>query len=225
MEDLLVRQNRRYMPLKSDTYFELNEAISLELDKIKSKLKNLHFLDIGAGEEPFADFYKEMFVESADVQQNSKKSIQHIIDPIKPLPFNRDSYDGIFLFDVLEHVKDDIAFIKECSRVIKSNGYLIINVPFMYRFHEVPYDFRRYTPSGIYYLLEELGGFKVELLKPIGSAFFIAEHILIERDYKVEFFRKIIFKIMGKLLKWTTKKNENSFQTAFSYFIIARKLN
>lgn len=38
-------------------------------------------------------------------------------------------YDVIFLFDVLEHVTDDVGFLKECLFYLKPGGRLIVNVP------------------------------------------------------------------------------------------------
>jgi SAM-dependent methyltransferase len=38
-------------------------------------------------------------------------------------------YDVIFLFDVLEHVEDDVGFLKTCLFYLKPGGRLIVNVP------------------------------------------------------------------------------------------------
>lgn len=45
------------------------------------------------------------------------------------LPFSSDSQDLVTAFDVLEHVGDDLKVLKECGRVLKKNGKLIIAVP------------------------------------------------------------------------------------------------
>ncbi|HUI30864.1 MAG TPA: glycosyltransferase [Candidatus Acidoferrales bacterium] len=45
------------------------------------------------------------------------------------LPFANATFDRILLADVLEHVIDDLGIIKECFRVMKPGGKLIINAP------------------------------------------------------------------------------------------------
>jgi SAM-dependent methyltransferase len=51
---------------------------------------------------------------------------------------------------VLEHVEDDLALLAELRRILKDGGLLLLSVPFMYRFHEIPHDYRRYRrPPGI----------------------------------------------------------------------------
>jgi len=41
----------------------------------------------------------------------------------------KEKYDVIILFDVIEHIKDDIGFINACLFHLKPNGKCIINVP------------------------------------------------------------------------------------------------
>jgi ubiquinone/menaquinone biosynthesis C-methylase UbiE len=45
------------------------------------------------------------------------------------LPFGDESFNVVVIIDMLEHLEDDGAFIKECHRVLKPAGRLIINVP------------------------------------------------------------------------------------------------
>lgn len=97
------------------------------------------------------------------------------------------------------------------------------NVPFMYRFHEEPHDYRRYTPTGIKYLLEEVGNFIVDRVEPIGSTMFIMEHLILERSYQSNVFRKILFFLMIKFLRILRNSNEISHNSPFSYFFIAEK--
>lgn len=45
------------------------------------------------------------------------------------LPFTSGSFDGVLLFDVLEHLPDPAQAISEASRVLKQNGLVYISVP------------------------------------------------------------------------------------------------
>jgi 2-polyprenyl-3-methyl-5-hydroxy-6-metoxy-1,4-benzoquinol methylase len=48
------------------------------------------------------------------------------------VPIDDSSVDVITCFDVIEHIKDKnevVAFLKECSRIVKPNGYIFIRTP------------------------------------------------------------------------------------------------
>lgn len=64
------------------------------------------------------------------------------------IPYPKDSFDLIALFDVLEHVPDDEASLESLRSLLKPNGYLFITVPafhFLWSRHdEVHRHYRRY---------------------------------------------------------------------------------
>jgi len=45
------------------------------------------------------------------------------------LPFKDESFECVVLFDVLEHTDNDLAFLRDSHRVLKSRGFLLISVP------------------------------------------------------------------------------------------------
>ncbi len=45
------------------------------------------------------------------------------------LPFEKNTFDGIVVVDLLEHLADDAHFIRECHRVLKPAGRLVVQVP------------------------------------------------------------------------------------------------
>jgi SAM-dependent methyltransferase len=221
--NLVPRQLNRYYPSKSDPYHESNIAVSLQLDRIRPMLCNRKILDIGAGEIPFKTFYEGLNATTCDIQQNSQGTIDHIISPGEPLPWPNNEYDAIFLFDVMEHVKDDISFIKECTRLLTPDGILLLTIPFMYRFHEQPFDYRRYTPSGIAYLLSDVAGLNVDFIEPLGSVLFVMRQLLAERGFPVFGFRKVFYALLARFLATLTICSEISFGAPFGYFVLASK--
>jgi SAM-dependent methyltransferase len=67
------------------------------------------------------------------------------------LPYKDKVYDVVGAFDVLEHIKDDTAALKEWARVLKDDGSILITVPayqWLWSGHDVAlHHFRRYTRS------------------------------------------------------------------------------
>jgi len=62
------------------------------------------------------------------------KNLPHIQVHEKPLEqvlpqCDQESFDVICLISVLEHLKDPVAVLMECKRILKKNGMLLINVP------------------------------------------------------------------------------------------------
>ncbi len=65
------------------------------------------------------------------------------------LPYPGDSYDLLTAFDLLEHLPDDVAAIREWRRVLKPGGFLLISSP-AYQWLFGPHDkelshYRRYS--------------------------------------------------------------------------------
>jgi SAM-dependent methyltransferase len=71
------------------------------------------------------------------------------------LPFLDSIADTVLLMDVLEHLRFPDTAIGEAARVLKPNGHLILQVPFMYPVHDAPNDFHRWTRAGLELLLKK----------------------------------------------------------------------
>ena len=79
------------------------------------------------------------------------------------LPFASDSFDGVWIQAVLEHVVDPVKVVSEIYRVLSSEGIVYAESPFMQQVHEGAYDFNRFTVLGHRYLFKsfdmiEMGG-------------------------------------------------------------------
>ena len=64
------------------------------------------------------------------------------------LPFADASFDGVWIQAVLEHVLDPADVVAEIVRVLKPDGLVYAETPFMQQVHEQAYDFTRFTKSG-----------------------------------------------------------------------------
>jgi SAM-dependent methyltransferase len=60
--------------------------------------------------------------------------------------------DGVIVQAVLEHVLDPSQVVSEVHRVLKDDGLVYADTPFLQPVHEGPFDFTRFTDSGHRYL-------------------------------------------------------------------------
>ena len=71
------------------------------------------------------------------------------------MPFEDDTFDGVWIQAVLEHVVEPTKVVSEIYRVLKTDGIVYAETPFMQQVHEGAYDFTRFTVLGHRYLFKE----------------------------------------------------------------------
>ena len=72
-----------------------------------------------------------------------------VLSGIDDLPFKDESFDAVFSFAVLEHVKDPFRCARELYRVLKPGGKLYVNVPFLQPYHGYPHHYYNMTAQGL----------------------------------------------------------------------------
>ncbi|HID22079.1 MAG TPA: class I SAM-dependent methyltransferase [Planctomycetaceae bacterium] len=85
------------------------------------------------------------------------------------LPVGKGTLDCVAAFEVLDHVADPEAALRETWRVLRDGGYLVLSVPFCYGRHD-RHDFWRWTPEGLSRLLS-VRGFEVLEIRGRGGTF------------------------------------------------------
>jgi SAM-dependent methyltransferase len=133
-------------------------------------------LDIGCGEKPYACFfpgvtqYIGIDIPSL-IDRTDKERRERAIDvygSAMAIPFADSSFKTVVSFQVLEHIPEPHFVFAEISRVLENGGYLILTAPQTCGFHERPYDYYRYTRSGLRYLAER-NGLYVEYIESMGG--------------------------------------------------------
>lgn len=71
------------------------------------------------------------------------------------IPLADQSVDGVWIQAVLEHVLDPQAMVDEIHRVLKPDGIVYAESPFMAQVHEGAYDFFRFSHSGHRWLFRQ----------------------------------------------------------------------
>ena len=120
-----------------------------ELPKFKGKV-----LDIGCGQSPYRYLLNAAKTEYKGIDVVEASSFDYKNNDItlfdgEIIPFEDNTFDAIICTEVLEHVFNYQTLVDEMYRVCKPNATLIITIPFSARYHYIPYDFFRYTPSAL----------------------------------------------------------------------------
>jgi SAM-dependent methyltransferase len=92
------------------------------------------------------------------------------------LPYEEGTFDLVTAFDVVEHMDDDLAGLKEMFRVLRPGGHALLFVPtFMFLWgvqDEVSHHRRRYRLSELRRVLEQ-AGFEIERSTYANITFFL----------------------------------------------------
>jgi SAM-dependent methyltransferase len=130
-------------------------------------------LDAGAGEGRFKPYFDGAVYVGIDFAQGDPSwnySGLDVIGRLEELPFPAGVFDKVLSIVVMEHTPEPARVIRELHRVLKPGGMVHMVVPHMWEEHQKPYDFFRFTSSGIRYLMET-GGFRIRKIEPIGGFF------------------------------------------------------
>lgn len=85
------------------------------------------------------------------------------------LPFKSEIFDGLITTAVMEHVIRPDQVADEMYRVLKDNGFVYSEIPFLQGVHEGAYDFTRFTMSGHRRLYEKFKEIDVGMVAGPGT--------------------------------------------------------
>lgn len=118
-------------------------------------------LDLGCGTAPYRDDIVAIADEYVGVDWpnslHDARNVDVCADLSQSLPFDDGSADTVVAFQVLEHLREPGRFLSEAYRVLRPGGNLVLTVPFMWRVHEAPHDYYRFTRHGLEHLLQAAG--------------------------------------------------------------------
>ncbi|HMG84064.1 MAG TPA: class I SAM-dependent methyltransferase [Ferruginibacter sp.] len=123
---------------------------------VKKHLPNYtgNVLDIGCGQSPYkfllnagaTKYFGIDIIEATSFGYNNPDVTSF---DGKNIPFEDNKFDAVICTEVLEHVQEFQYLIDEIYRTAKTNAAVIVTIPWSARYHYIPYDYFRYTPSSL----------------------------------------------------------------------------
>ena len=86
------------------------------------------------------------------------------------IPLRDACVDGVVVQAVLEHVLEPTLVVAEIHRVLRANGLVYADTPFLQHVHEGPFDFTRFTESGHRYLFRDFEAVESGAVAGLGTA-------------------------------------------------------
>ena len=135
-------------------------------DVVRHFPRDARLLDVGCGSAWLGDHFErytgvDVSAEAIDAgRARGLEVLRANVD--EPLPFEDGSFDGVVLKDVLEHVGDPAALVREVGRVLQPGGRVFASSPDAQRWVWDDYTHRRPFTRKSYRLLFEDQGFHVE---------------------------------------------------------------
>jgi SAM-dependent methyltransferase len=104
----------------------------------------------------------------ADLHGNVDADVH--FEPGQPVPLPAESVDLVLSTQVLEHVLEPESYLRECHRLLKPSGSLVLSTHGLMYYHADPDDYWRWTTSGLQRVLDRCGFMVVEQRGLLGLA-------------------------------------------------------
>jgi SAM-dependent methyltransferase len=113
-------------------------------------------LDFGCADVPYRGFFgDDVDYVAADLPGNPHATLLLHDDGTVPVPDA--SFDAVLSTQVLEHVLDPALYLRECARVLRPGGRLLLSTHGIFVYHPDPVDLWRWTSAGLRHVVEDAG--------------------------------------------------------------------
>ena len=161
----------RLEPSRTSVQYAVRKPL---LDWLRAQdVVDLRVLDVGCGDRPYEKLlHGAAEIVGFDVPGNPHADLHGSIDA---LPVEDASFDVVLCLQVLEHVPDPAAAVRELRRVVRPGGRVLLSTHGIYPFHPNPDDLWRWTHDGLERLFRDNGDWSSVAVRPgAGTAATIA---------------------------------------------------
>ncbi len=201
------------------------DAVPLE---IINSLPDGLILDCGAG-------FRTVYYENVVNYEIAPYLTTDVLGFAEDLPFEDNSFDAVFSFAVLEHVKLPFEAAKEMVRVLKPGGKMAVCAAFLQPLHGYPHHYFNMTGQGLKVLFEDVLDIEKQFINdgtgPISSlTWFLRQWVegLPEREKK-KFLKTKVADLLGQPYEYLDKgyvrelSPEKQFELASATLLLGTK--
>jgi len=228
--------NYEFKPSFFHPYYFIRKGLLKKISEHGHLLKG-KLLDFGCGSKPYISLFKVDEYIGVDFENEGHPHDNEQIDIFydgKSIPVPDGYFDSALSSEVFEHIFNLEDVLKELNRVLKPGATMLITCPFIWKEHEVPNDFARYThfalehlfvKNGFEVLIKDKSGSFIEALFQLQVLFFYDNwYRKVSRIPVVNFLFRLFFialpNFMGALVSKILSRNKTIY---FNNIIVARK--
>ena len=190
--------------------------------------------DMGCGEIPYESLVKPHIKKYIGVDLPGNLKATAFVDVVtNRCNLDDNSCDIVWSIQVLSHTSDPRAYLKECFRILRPGGKLLLSSHGHWQYKPDPVDYGRWTSSGLKLEIEKAGFSVIELKGMMGllsmSLQLFQDAVLLSFPYK-QFWRIPFCFIMQcyiQLSEWYISKSKTLTahinKDACVYFVFANK--
>jgi SAM-dependent methyltransferase len=147
------------------SYFDWHEQPGYWADITRHFPAQSRLLDVGCGSGWLAQHFAAYtgIDGSPDAVARARELGRHVIEANvdEPLPFGEESFDSVVMKDLLEHVAEPVALVREVLRVLRPGGLVFASSPDAQRWVWDDYTHRRPFTRKAFRLLFADQGFEI----------------------------------------------------------------
>lgn len=140
----------------------LLRAIRNEISSLDASPHPRKIMNVGAGGKLGSAIAAMKNGEVVEVDLDAERRPDVVADVCNLTCFEQNSFDAVFLMEVLEHVQNPQLAMDEIWRVLRPGGLVMLSAPFVFEIHAIPHDYYRFTRFGLAHLCQRFEDVRIQ---------------------------------------------------------------